>query len=270
MLFDELNCNISHQDIFQYPDAANTYEILSKHHNIDVKNIAVGFGVGELLPRIFQMLSNYSLGIHTPAYQIASIYAKANDIDFVESDDIDLLNTEVLYIANPNGVTGQALTREQILMLSKKYKFVIVDEVYADFSNIDCSVVNDCLELDNLIVVKSLSKSVAVPGLRFGYCFSNRKFIFDLQDTRPSHVTTGLTSSILEHVLSAKPAHIQRMLETKAHIEYHYDCVPSQGNYVLFKTLPPNLTKHIAIKQVGELSRMALTNLEIFKNAVNN
>lgn len=261
-----LSCNVCYdqyldlnieQTISYYPDEAESYNLLSQYYNIPSENIAIGYGSAELILRIFNLYKNFSLKIITPTWQLAELYAYHIGMNIKE-------NADILYIVNPNGLSGKSLPTEEILELAKKYKLLIVDEAYGDFSN--CSVLNESLLLDNLIVIKTLSKTIASPGLRFGYCFSNTDIIDKIQNVRPGYVTTGATVPALKKLLPQINSHIGRMLSTRNYIESKYDVIPSQGNYVLFKNDPKF---SILTKEINGLFRMSLTDIDTFKRLEN-
>lgn len=267
ILINKINVDAGLCNLFQYPDAAKTYNVLSKYCNIDVKNLAIGYGAGDIIHRLMMYFKNLSIGILTPTYELAQNFALNLGLTVFNSHNLDDIKTDVLYIANPNGVTGKAITKDQVLSLLPKYKYIIIDEAYADFCSIDCSVAKESLNVNNLIVIKSLSKSVASPGLRFGWCISNKKIIEELQDIRSSTVVTGITHHLLEQLLNECPAHIDRMIHTKNYIENKYSCIPSNGNFVLFKK-DPKLKCKIK-KTVEGYFRMSLTDIETFRQIEN-
>jgi histidinol-phosphate aminotransferase len=262
----DLSCNVCYDQYLDfnfeqkncaYPDAGEAYRLLSNFYNISVQNIAIGYGSSELILRIFNLYKNYSIKIIEPTWQLAELYSHFIGMSVNE-------NSDVLYIANPNGLTGISLSKEEILDLTNKYKLVIVDEAYGDFSN--NSVLSNAITMDNLIVIKTLSKTVAAPGLRFGYCISNTDIINKIQDVRPGYVISGSTVPALKKLLPQVRPHISRMLATRAYIESKYDVVPSQGNYVLFKN---NLQLPVIVKCINNFFRMSLTDIDTFKKIEN-
>ncbi len=251
-----LDRNVEHS-VSTYPDDAEAYRLLSQYYSISPYNIAIGYGSSDIILRILKLYQGNSLKIVSPTWQLAQLYA--HHIGYEIKDDAD-----ILYIANPNGLTGKALSKNEILSLLPTYKLVIVDEAYCDFS--DCSVLDNSITADNLIVVKTLSKTIASPGLRFGYCFSNSDIINRIQNVRPGYVTTNATIPALNKLLPQIGMHISRMLETRNYIEDKYDVVPSEGNYVLFKT---RYSLPVKMKEVNELFRMSLTDIDTFKKFEN-
>jgi histidinol-phosphate aminotransferase len=243
-----------------YPDDAEAYHLVSAFYNIDPHNIAIGYGSCELILRILQAFKNLSLSIVTPTWQLAELYPEHLGMTY----NIYPAPADMLYVANPNGITGEVLNKTQIINLLSKYQLVIVDEAYGDFSN--QSLVNEAPKFNNLIVVKTLSKTIAAPGLRFGYCFANSGLIKKIQNIRPGYVTTSSTVDALKDLLPKISAHLARMIETRNYIENKYDTIKSQGNFVLFKNEEKIPVK---MKQVGNAYRMALTDLETFKKLEN-
>lgn len=80
--------------------------------------------------------------------------------------------------ANPNAPTSLSLSNDEIREMLKKFpkeKVLIVDEAYADFS--DESVLSLLNEFENLVVVRTFSKSMSAAGMRLGYLVANEKII---------------------------------------------------------------------------------------------
>ncbi len=83
---------------------------------------------------------------------------------------------DILYLDSPNNPTGFQFKKEEMIQLIKKFDgLVIVDEAYGEFS--DYSVSGLVKKHENLIVVRTFSKSFGLAGLRLGYVLANKKFI---------------------------------------------------------------------------------------------
>lgn len=266
-LLPKLNCEISSDALRQYPDTAAVYRSLAAHYKVDVKNLAIGYGAGDIIYRLIQLFQHLSLAIHGPTFQMAGVWAENLGMTVNYSSEISDLKGDVLYLANPNGITGTVISRDDINDLLDKFKWIILDEAYADFSIVDCSVFDQASRLANVIVVKTLSKAIACPGLRFGFCAANELVIEQLQAYRSASVTTGLTDILLDSLLENIPFHVCRMLETRDYIQNKYPCVDSQGSYVLFKN-DPKFNCRIKVTEQN-LYRMSLTDLETFKSLEN-
>ena len=246
---------------YQYPNEGLAYQTLSDFYEIDVRNIAIGLGLGELIPRIFSLYQNKKFSIVTPTWMMATGFCEVQNINYVEGIDY---SADILYIANPNGMTGKYLDKETILQFLYHFKLVIVDEAYTDFCVEDCSVLDYAPILDNLIVTKTLSKSLSLPGIRFGYCFSNKDIIHKLQQIRPSCVLNNFVPTLGIDLFHLINGHIERMLQTKRYIHKKYDCEDSHANFVLFKK-PEPILDHFQYRKIGNLHRMSLMDMHNFR-----
>ena len=92
-----------------------------------------------------------------------------------------------LIFANPNAPTGIALTRAQIadiLRQAPKDRIVVVDEAYADFGTESCIPLLS--EFNNLVIVRTFSKSLSLAGMRLGFIISSPeliKAVFTVKDS---------------------------------------------------------------------------------------
>jgi histidinol-phosphate aminotransferase len=252
----------------QYPDEYIVYKSVSKYHNVDTKNISIGYGLGELIIRILKLKQIKKISIISPTWAMVEVFSNIFNIEHTLTLDYSV-NT--LYLANPNGVTGKCLSKTEIIELLDKFELVIVDEAYGEFTNEEFSVIDIASERDNLIVLKSFSKSLGLAGLRFGYAIGNENIVNQLQTTRPSCIINNMLITICDDLFKLIPEHVDRMMETKHYIETIYDCIPSHGNYVLLKNEIPGLEDSFMVKKLPNgIIRMALTNLDIFKHATIN
>ena len=84
----------------QYPQESKIYEHLSDYYGVPAQNMGVGLGLGELIPRIFNIFRDKKFSIVTPTWQMATGFCEVNCIEYTEGVD---LNADILYVANPNG-----------------------------------------------------------------------------------------------------------------------------------------------------------------------
>lgn len=112
-----------------------------------------------------------------------------SDEFFQNSQDLRLV-----YIPNPNSPTGTLITHKQILRLADELACpVIVDEAYVDFA--PTSAVSLVADNPKIIVTRTLSKSYALAGLRFGYLVANPEIVSMLRKVKDSYNTDMLSIS---------------------------------------------------------------------------
>lgn len=270
IVLDKINSLLKTKDFNfrQYPDEYIVYKSISNYHNVNTKNIAIGYGLGELITRVLKLKKIKKLSIVTPTWPMVEVYSNIYGIE--HSSGVDF-SANALYIANPNGVTGKCLSKHEIIELLDKFELVIVDEAYGEFSKKEFSVIDIAADRDNLIVLKTLSKSLGLAGLRFGYAISNEKIIYELQINRPSCIMNSMLMTISDELFEMIPSHITRMNETKEFIHDNFDCDESHGNFVLIINTPAIIQETFIVKEIPNFAtRMSLTNLHIFKDAINN
>ncbi|MGL6195336.1 MAG: histidinol-phosphate transaminase [Thermoguttaceae bacterium] len=90
------------------------------------------------------------------------------------------------FLPNPNSPSGTILPPETVLEVAKKLPCpLVVDEAYADFANVNCvSLVEQC---EKVIVLRTLSKSYSLAGLRFGFLIAQPQMIEQLMKVKDSY-----------------------------------------------------------------------------------
>lgn len=83
---------------------------------------------------------------------------------FQESEDGALC-----WLCNPNNPTGSVLAVEDVLALAERHRLLIVDQSYEDYTLAPLMQPADVIGCDNIILLHSMTKRYAVPGLRLGY-----------------------------------------------------------------------------------------------------
>jgi histidinol-phosphate/aromatic aminotransferase/cobyric acid decarboxylase-like protein/CTP:molybdopterin cytidylyltransferase MocA len=142
------------------------------------KNLLLLNGASQAYPILKNILSGKKALVPTPSFgeydHLFSAKETYTDLGSVDLADVDrkAQGCEILLFVNPNNPTGTVVPTSVILEMAKKYpnKQVIVDESFIEFSN-EKSIIPFVEEqaLQNVLVIKSLSKSLGVPGVRLGY-----------------------------------------------------------------------------------------------------
>ena len=121
--------------------------------------------------------------------EVAELVSRVNELD-----------VRMLVISNPNNPTGAWFEAEEIeeLVLSlPEVELIVIDESFLDFSDIQ-SAVNLIPRAQNLVVVKSLGKSLGWHGVRLGYAAMNSRAADLLRSELPFWNVNGLAAYILK------------------------------------------------------------------------
>ena len=195
---DELRANF---DVLmqEYPSGMFVNSLLAgKYFNIRQEYVCVGNGAAELIKSAIQQFADKKIGVVYPTFEEYPNRMPAENIvkyipqnaDFAyTSDDLKAFfigkGVKLLLLVNPDNPSGNYISKNEVLGLVKwaaEHKIsVIVDESFVDFTDNhkDNSLLyNDILESNpNLMVMKSISKSYGVPGLRLGVFATSDKEI---------------------------------------------------------------------------------------------
>ena len=251
----ELTQNISFHD---YPNEYSLYSAISSYYKIPMNQLTIGYGGTEIIERVFKSLPFDDVYIVEPTFEMVQVYCKLYNKRFhtITLEQLPNVSGGALYIANPSGNTGEVV---DISPYINNFELCIIDEAYADFYS-KYSVLSN--NYDNVIVVKTLSKTLGTAGFRVGFCKANTTITELLQVARSNFICTSFSSIIIPRVIDNTSEVIDRMLLTKQYLESTYKCRPSKGNYVLFNK--PNIyTDKFNAKIVQGYYRMALINLDI-------
>lgn len=265
VLKDRVKQILSTVDTFHdYPHQVNLYESISRYYNIPLDRLTIGYGGTEILERIFKSLEFNTVYVVEPCYRMINYYCGLYTKNYIAItvDDLQSINpvrNSILVIANPNGVNGEAHYINEFI---DKFKYVISDEVYGDFYP-KISLIG--ANIDNVIIVKSFSKSLGLGGFRCGFAIAPHQITDMLQLSRSNVDMTSFSSLIIPKIIDMTPGVIQRMTEAKLFLEQSYECKPSAANYVLFKE-PNKYTETFGSQYLDGHYRMALTNMEVLEN----
>ena len=166
--------------IAHYPDprARALKSAIASRYSIDVENIAVFNGAAEFFYVYFNIISPSAIYIPTPTFGEYERAARAAGlrINFAERESN-------VVVCNPNNPTGELHSIDEIMNLTREHN-VIVDESFIDFVDDDRSVKKFVARNENLIVVQSLTKIFAIPGLRLGFAIADRNLIERLEQSK--------------------------------------------------------------------------------------
>ena len=99
---------------------------------------------------------------------------------------------KLVFLPNPNSPSGTMIPPEQVLELAERLPCpLVVDEAYVDFADDHCiRLVRQC---DKILVSRTLSKSYALAGLRFGFVVAQPHVIAGLQKIKDSYNCDALS-----------------------------------------------------------------------------
>ena len=184
---DEIRANFDTL-LTEYPSGMRVNSLLAaKNFNVHQENILVGNGAAELIKSLMGFL-NGRTGFVRPTFdEYPNRYDREDSVDFTPDNrdyhyTADELmeffgdkNIQNLVVVNPDNPSGNYIPKRDLLSLvawcKNKEIRVVIDESFVDFADEEDSTLikQEILnENPHLYVMKSISKSYGVPGLRLG------------------------------------------------------------------------------------------------------
>lgn len=176
----------------QYPSGLSVQNMnASRIFNIDKEYLLVGNGAAELINSIGH-LTKGKVAVNTPTFNeyvrcfknatITKIHNENNDYTLSVASIKDAIKeNDTVIVVNPENPSGYLLTKEEIEQLASFAKEnntrLIIDESFVDFASKEdryTLINNDFVsKYPNVVVIKSISKSYGIPGLRLGILASS-------------------------------------------------------------------------------------------------
>ena len=198
--------DISRNEISIYPEYSGLREkvvetLKKQNSSIDISSSEVGIfnGVDAALNAIFNaygdlddlmLTTSPTFGYYTPCAQmrgmkITSIPYEGKDFQYPFDsicESITQNRPKILLICNPNNPTGTRLSPEKIIEITKLSinTLVVVDELYEAFTGDSVLPFANFQKTPNLVVLRSLSKTAGLAGLRIGFAMGNSEVINSL------------------------------------------------------------------------------------------
>lgn len=199
--------------IIHYPDTEGyaVKEAIAQHYGICHENIVLGNGAVELMYVLGHVLKPRRVVTVAPAFseyeRTAEVCgAKLHHITLEEANGFcveipsvlrELERGDLLFLGNPNNPTGTMLERDKLIVLIEAAQrcgaTVAMDESFIDFvaDSERYTVRHVTREYDNVVVLHSLTKFYAIPGLRLGFAILPTRLVEQVEKGKdPWNVNT--------------------------------------------------------------------------------
>jgi histidinol-phosphate aminotransferase len=258
---DILN-EIDTAELAKYPDplCAAVRQVIAEKHEVGIANTFAGNGSDEILALCIRAFCERagSVGFFDPSYSLYPVLAQIEDI---QTKPVALdeefgwqmpkgYEASVFFLTNPNAPTGMLFPKDQIEAFIQTFPGVVVlDEAYVDFARESC--MEFATKYENVLAVRTLSKSYALAGIRFGYCVGAKPLIDALHKIKDSYNVSRLTQELArvalldDGTMKAITAAVKgtRGLITDELNALGFKVYPSESNFVWTKPPRPGAKK---------------------------
>lgn len=239
--------------------------LVAKYYDILEDNIIVGNGAAELIKALLEVNTG-KIGVISPTFeeypnrlsqgQVIKMHVNNPTFSYTAKDIIEYFTNYTissLVLINPDNPSGNYLTKDEVVMLldwgSKNNIQIILDESFNDFVDIEevPSFIsqNDLDSYPNLVIIKSISKSFGVPGVRLGFLCSSDKNLIKILKEKVSIWNINSFGEFFLQIFEKYKKNYQLGLEkfyTTRHNFYEelstvpfLSIIPSQSNYFMVK-----------------------------------
>lgn len=172
-LLTALSTNIKNIQHYPSPAADELNEAVSKKFSLPSDHFLFTNGATEAFYLIAQVFAGQKAAIASPTFSEYEDACRIHGLDYklVEKNNFSASDYRLVFICNPNNPDGSVITREKLIKLIEESPSTcfVIDEAYIEFTDQIESIVPLVGRFDNMLVVRSLTKAFAIPGLRLGY-----------------------------------------------------------------------------------------------------
>ena len=212
-LYSHLSTCMQVVSSYPEPSATSLEQMIAHECGIKPEEVLVTSGAVDAIYLIAQAYRHLATcKVMTPTF---SEYEDACRVfGYKECDDADMC-----WLCNPNNPTGSVMSVGDVLDLAKRYKMLVVDQSYEDYTLEPLPQPADVVDHDDIILLHSMTKRYAVPGLRLGYVTAAASIIKRLRTQYRPWAINALSLEagkwLVAHQLTAIPNLAQYLEETQ-------------------------------------------------------
>ena len=281
-LLAELNANFCTL-LTEYPSGMRVNTLLtSKFTGVKEEFIVPGNGAAELIKALMENTEG-KVGVIYPTFeeypnrlnpeQLVVFKPENKDFRYNSSDLISFYadkEIKTLLVINPDNPSGNFITLDEICILADFCKKngirLIMDESFVDFSKDyknNSLLQNNLLETySNMVVMKSISKSYGVPGLRLGFLASaDTELIKQIKKSVSIWNINSFAEYFMQIFSKYESDYVKaqnKFLNERDFLEYELSkikylrVIPSQANYILCEVLHPYTSSDLVLRVLKE------------------
>ena len=241
------------QLVGRYPDTTELRQALADLHGLPPDRVLVTAGADDALLRCFLARVGPGRDAVTtrPSFEMLPRYAAQAGGDLAEipwwdgafptEDILSSLwhRSATLFVVSPNNPTGNVITSADLNRLADAAELVVLDGAYMEFTDTDLTP--EALELDNVVVLRTLSKAWGLAGLRVGYLLGPAEVVAEISAFGNPYPVSGPSQAIARTQLESSREMESRVSSVKAERveltrvldDTGVTVLPSQANFVL-------------------------------------
>lgn len=186
-----------HQHLFRQMESIRTYpepepysleKVLAGQLRLSAKEVCVTNGATEAIYLIAQTFRNHTSAIFMPTFSEYADACRLHGHKVVSIYNLKDLpaGVRLVWLCNPNNPTGEVREKDALLACIRQntQRLFIIDQSYEFFTQKALLTAKEAAEFPNVILLHSMTKRFAVPGLRLGYITACEELLHEIRVQR--------------------------------------------------------------------------------------
>jgi histidinol-phosphate aminotransferase len=247
----EILGRLSYEDLRFYPDPVSLEirEKLAALYGCKPAQIICGNGSDDILNMLVRTFAQpgQAVGFYEPTFPLYRIISMIHGAEMIpipldepyDAPPMPPAQAKLFFLANPNSPVGFGYSKSLLRKMAGAARGVfVIDEAYAEFA--PENALDLIREFENVIVVRTISKSYSLAGVRLGYAIGPESLIGEMFKVKDPFNVTRLTQAVVAAALDDQDyfrKNISRIIETRektaaAAAALGYRIIPSQANFI--------------------------------------
>jgi histidinol-phosphate aminotransferase len=242
--------------LYPSPTAAPARFAIAAHLDLEPSQVALGNGADELIEMCFKAFAGKGdhVAYPTPTYSLLEPLCRVHEVVAVEhptaegwawTEELAEDHAPLKFIVNPNSPTGTWSAEAAVeTVVARSRGVVVLDEAYVDFAPESC--IGLLAKHENLLILRTLSKSYALAGMRIGFAAGSAGLIAALDAVRDSYNMDRLSIVAAAAAIQDQDHHrkiVEHVIGERAWLadklrEMHFEVAPSAANFVFVQPPP--------------------------------
>lgn len=250
--------------VLRYPDPGHRgfKSLLSERLGVTQEQISVGNGAAESMALILLALAPSKVGTVEPGFSEYRALARQFGAEILHTEGLEELNwqaapehiehliekVDLLFLGQPNNPNGVQYPVEVLHRLARKAEetdtVLVIDEAFIDFipPALRQSLAPDLNQYPHVIIVRSMTKFYAIPGLRLGYAIGSARYVQAMTEKQVTWSVNGLALIAGEACLRSgerfehdtiSQITLERTRLSQALESYGCSVTPGEANFIL-------------------------------------
>lgn len=187
------------------PEPVSVEKKIADLHRCKPEEVMVTNGATEAIYLIAKEFSESNSAIVSPTFREYQDACKihGHQIDFINSLNEISDSHKLVWLCNPNNPTGRVIPKDVLMEIisENKDKVFVIDQAYSDYTLLPTLSAMVAVEAGNVILLGSLTKRFAVPGLRIGYAIGAKKLLDRVKRWRMPWSVNGIAIASAKYLI---------------------------------------------------------------------